>query len=223
MGVLLPLPVVSPENVGAFNEVNNELGETYGWDQLVDQIEVVFLGLTPEERSTAVIYTSNYGEAGAIEVIGSDRLPPPISGHNNYWLWGPGDRQGPIIGVGHVQSHLKLVCPQVTAVSMITNEAGIDNEENGATIWLCLNPDAPLSSAWDEVRHFDRRAAFPRSDSIRVGQLPRRTHRSCPHLQRSSRLYRPLKSRGCGLSSSRFSGFQISRRSSPKAKPRRSL
>jgi hypothetical protein len=47
--------------------------------------------LPPEDQEKAAIFTSNYGEAGAIHFYGRDYgLPEPISGHNNYWMWGPG-------------------------------------------------------------------------------------------------------------------------------------
>jgi hypothetical protein len=37
------------------------------------------------------IFTGYYGEAGALDVLGSaDHLPPVLSGHNTFWMWGPG-------------------------------------------------------------------------------------------------------------------------------------
>ena len=37
------------------------------------------------------VFTGYYAEAGALDVLGSaDRLPPVLSGHNAYWMWGPG-------------------------------------------------------------------------------------------------------------------------------------
>jgi len=48
--------------------------------------------LPREEQERACIVTANYGEAGAIDFFGPALgLPPARSGHNNYWLWGPGD------------------------------------------------------------------------------------------------------------------------------------
>jgi hypothetical protein len=39
-----------------------------------------------------VIYTANYGEAGAINELGrADGLPTAVSGHNTDWWWGPGN------------------------------------------------------------------------------------------------------------------------------------
>jgi hypothetical protein len=64
--------------------------DMHGWEQLSDRVEAVAASLPEAERGEVVIFTSNYGEAGAIEYFGRGRgLPPVASGHNNYWLWGP--------------------------------------------------------------------------------------------------------------------------------------
>ena len=48
-----------------------------------------------EDRAKACVFGQNYGEAGAIEYFARDLdLPPAISGHNSYWLWGPGRLHG---------------------------------------------------------------------------------------------------------------------------------
>ena len=155
IGLFLALPVVPPASVGAFNEVNGGLGETYGWPELVDQVEAVYLAVPQAQRAEAVIFTSNYGQAGAIEILGEGRLPRPISGHNSYWSWGTSESTGPIIGVGWVDEPLRSICPQVDRVGVITNTAGLENDEYGTSIWLCTEPTVPLANIWDDVRHFD--------------------------------------------------------------------
>ncbi len=69
--------------------------DRFGWQQEVDIVQRAFETLSPEDRKRVCIYGSNYGEAGAIDFLGhlqakgtQDALPPAISGHNNYWLWG---------------------------------------------------------------------------------------------------------------------------------------
>ncbi len=43
-----------------------------------------------KERAKTGILASNYGQAGAIDVLGAKYgLPSAISGHQNYWFWGP--------------------------------------------------------------------------------------------------------------------------------------
>lgn len=155
LGLFLALPIVPPASVGAFNEVNGELGETYGWPELVDQVEAVYLAIPQPRRSEAVIFTSNYGQAGAIEILGDGRLPQPVSGHNSYWSWGTSESTGPIIGVGWVDESLRRICPQIDRVGTITNPAGLGNDEYGTALWLCADPTFPLAEIWEDVRHYD--------------------------------------------------------------------
>src|SRR5438309_3064626 len=50
----------------------------------------VYRNLPPEVQSRTAIFGQNYGQAGAIDLFGPKYgLPPAISGHQNYFLWGP--------------------------------------------------------------------------------------------------------------------------------------
>ncbi|MEX2115371.1 MAG: glycosyltransferase family 39 protein [Bacteroidota bacterium] len=77
---------------------NKELAELpqfyadmFGWEELAATVITVNGNLSPDEKKRSVIYTQNYGEAGAIEFFGkSYGITRVISGHNNYYLWGPG-------------------------------------------------------------------------------------------------------------------------------------
>jgi len=76
--------------------------DMHGWRALTDRVEAVVASLTADERTAVVIFTANYGEAGALQYFGRERdLPPVASSHNNYWLWGDaGWTGGPVITVG---------------------------------------------------------------------------------------------------------------------------
>ena len=113
-------------------------------------------GLPATDRDRAVVITGNYGEAGAVDVLGPDAgLPPAWSGHNNYWLWGPPPGEGPIIGVGGVGEVLARICPGLEQVGTISNPYGVDNEEAGLPLWLCLDPAGTLAGIWESVRHYN--------------------------------------------------------------------
>jgi hypothetical protein len=67
--------------------------DMFGWENLAAVVAGVYKSLPAEEQSRCAIYCSNYGEAGAVDFFGRKYdLPGAISGHNNYWLWGPGKR-----------------------------------------------------------------------------------------------------------------------------------
>ena len=50
----------------------------------------VYNSLPPDVRAKTAIFGQNYGQAGAIDLFGPKYgLPPAISGHQSYFLWGP--------------------------------------------------------------------------------------------------------------------------------------
>src|SRR5262249_10090286 len=68
-----------------------------GWDRMVDQIGQVYDTLSPDDRAKVAVFVGNYGEAGAIALLGRSRGMVAISSHNNYWLWGPQGRTGEVL------------------------------------------------------------------------------------------------------------------------------
>lgn len=72
--------------------------DMFGWEELTALVARAYERLTPEERRRARVFGQNYGEAGAIDVLGKRYgLPAAISGHNSYWLWGGGDWDGGVL------------------------------------------------------------------------------------------------------------------------------
>jgi 4-amino-4-deoxy-L-arabinose transferase-like glycosyltransferase len=154
VSVLIGLPVLPAERLGPVLAVNTEAGEQVGWPQLADQVADVWRQIPAEARPTAVIFTANYGQAGAIERYGPERgLPKPYSGHMSYADWGPppDTMTGPVVLVGRPRDAAFTGC-QVIARN--DNSAGVDNEEQGAPIALCAGPVAPWSQVWPQLRRF---------------------------------------------------------------------
>lgn len=155
VGMLIGLPLAPVTSVPTF-DATGELGETVGWPELIDQVTAVYESIPARERPRAVILTSSYGEAGAVDVLGAERrLPPAVSGHNNYYLWGPPESHGAIVGVGQVSSALDLVCSEYDQVATISNPYGVENEEAGLPIYLCLEPERQLADYWQSIKHFN--------------------------------------------------------------------
>jgi Dolichyl-phosphate-mannose-protein mannosyltransferase len=70
--------------------------DRFGWQEEVDQVSRIYHSLSPEDQKKVGIFGSNYGEASAINFLGHD-LPQAISGHNNYFLWGPNGATGEVM------------------------------------------------------------------------------------------------------------------------------
>ena len=62
-------------------ENNGDLREEIGWDDLVRTVAGIRDSLPAEQRENVGESVRNYGEQGAIEILGpAYHLPPPISG-----------------------------------------------------------------------------------------------------------------------------------------------
>jgi hypothetical protein len=66
------------------------LADRLGWRELAATVGEVYWALTPAEQRNAVILSTNYGEAGALELYGPELgLPPVVATHNSFHTWGP--------------------------------------------------------------------------------------------------------------------------------------
>ena len=69
---------------------SSDLGDTIGWPQLTRAVAAQDTALVRAGQPPTSIFTGSYGEAGALEVLGTaDHLPPVLPGQNAYWMWGP--------------------------------------------------------------------------------------------------------------------------------------
>lgn len=64
--------------------------DQFGWEEIVAETSLAWNRLSPEERGGCGIFAQDYGQAGAIDFLGRRYgLPPALSGHQTYFLWGP--------------------------------------------------------------------------------------------------------------------------------------
>ena len=84
---LIALPFFPVSVASKLRGVDQEVVETYGWPQFTAQVAAATRGLPAD----TVVFTSNYGEAGAFARFGPALgLHLPIaSAHNGYGYWGP--------------------------------------------------------------------------------------------------------------------------------------
>ena len=126
-----------------------------GWQQQVDVVAGVFQSLPADDRPKVAILTRNYGQAGAIEYFGpSYGLPRPISGHNNYYLWGPQQYTGEVvITVGIPIEKLQPLFQHIELAATIRNDYAIP-EENNLPIYICREPKMTLQKAWPSLKFY---------------------------------------------------------------------
>jgi 4-amino-4-deoxy-L-arabinose transferase-like glycosyltransferase len=132
------------------------LAGRFGWDTIAQTVAKVYNDLPEDERAKACIFTANYGEASALDVLGSRYgLPAVISGHNNFFLWGPDGCDGEVmILVGVRRSDVTSAFGRVNQVATVPCEYCEPLEQN-LPVLIARQPRAPLASLWKRVKHFD--------------------------------------------------------------------
>src|SRR5262249_17229486 len=64
--------------------------DQFGWKEMAKVVGAGYFKLPSGERDSCAIFGQNYGQAGAIDFFGAKMgLPPALSGHQNYYYWGP--------------------------------------------------------------------------------------------------------------------------------------
>uniref|UniRef100_UPI0007A3DECC glycosyltransferase family 39 protein n=1 Tax=Nocardia sienata TaxID=248552 RepID=UPI0007A3DECC len=149
--LFLPVLPVTALRDSPILALNYDAGETVGWPRFTDRIAEARARLAPD----AEILTANYGEAAAIERFGASYgLPVPHSGHNAYWWWGPPADSRPVLTVGLTRAEVARFCADSApeAAGRIDNGLGIDNDEQGAALYVCRTLRAPWAQLWPAQR-----------------------------------------------------------------------
>ncbi|GAA2627471.1 glycosyltransferase family 39 protein [Streptomyces vastus] len=152
------LPVLPQSALAVPMALNKEQGEQVGWPALADAASEGWSGIPAREQARAVIFTQNYGEAGALDRYGPARgLPKPYSGHMSYADWGPppNSADGPVLLVRQEDARdIERYFTGCRQVAQVDNGHGVENEEQDAAIVLCSGTTQPWSGLWPSLRHY---------------------------------------------------------------------
>lgn len=132
------------------------LADRFGWEQQVALIARVYDSLPPNEQRVACIFTENYGEAGALVQFG-DRyhLPPAISGHNAFYLWGPEGCSGQVLITINIDPQDAAQGYGSVTLAARTSCAACVDFENHAPILILRQPKESITVLWSQARHYD--------------------------------------------------------------------
>jgi hypothetical protein len=151
---LLPVDMIGDTPIPAINQGTRD---QIGWPTYTRQVAGVYRDLPAEQAANAVIITSNYGEAGALDRYGEQYdLPEIYSGHNELHRYGPPpDEATTIIAVGLRLPEIRDRFERCDEAATLDNEVGIDNKEQDRIVAVCHNPRQPWSTLWPEFHHID--------------------------------------------------------------------
>ena len=86
----LPFKVPRTEHSHMSAALPQHYADQFGWEEMTAMTAQAWSRIKPEERPDCGIFAQDYGQAGAIDFFGRRYgLPPALSGHQTYFLWGP--------------------------------------------------------------------------------------------------------------------------------------
>ena len=171
IAILLPiiLPVLPPAKILAYqqrlhlqppkmeNGATAPLSQYYAdmldWRQKADLLAAAWYSLPQAERAQAVIYTENYGDASAVNVYRPDG-PEAISGHQNYFFWGPRTYTGSVMIVfGESRRTLETNFDSVVEFTQDANPY-LEPYERGP-VFICRGLHENLQALWPKVKNWE--------------------------------------------------------------------
>jgi hypothetical protein len=130
--------------------------DQFGWEQMVGSVAHVYHHLRPEDEKRAAIFCENYGEAGAIDFFGPKLgLPPAISGHQNYFLWGPRDWTGEVMLVLDTNDNdERELFASVEDLGQVVSSPWAMPFERRRHIYLCRDLKMSVREFWPHVKNW---------------------------------------------------------------------
>jgi hypothetical protein len=145
-----------PTETHDLGKLPQQYADMFGWPEMAAVVASVYDRVPPEERPKCAIFGQNYGEAGAIDFFGARYgLPKAISGHQNYFLWGPRDYTGEcMIVIGDRREVLESIFDRVELAGVTHHDYAMPYENN-LPIWLCRGfKRGSLRELWPGVKHW---------------------------------------------------------------------
>ena len=158
VGRILPIPRSTMQTEhGRYSPLPEDWADMHGWPQLASTVATIYYALPAQERDQAAIVASNYGEAAAIDFFGPTYgLPPAISGHNNYWLWGTHGYSGNVVidVNGDCGRHDFPGLFRNARTVAHFNSSWVISYERDIPISVCAGITQPLAKLWPRLRNY---------------------------------------------------------------------
>ena len=157
IALVVPLASTGPLRDFALKR-NGDLREEFGWDSLVRTVAQIRDSLPPDQQAHLGITTGNYGEYGAIEILGAAyNLPQPIGTTNSEYLRGyPSPQPTTLIVIGLRREQADKIFTGCRLAAHNGNTEGLKNEESQdhPDIFVCGPPRLPWPDLWKDHQNF---------------------------------------------------------------------
>ena len=131
------------------------MADRFGWREMAEEVARVYRSLPPEDRAKAAIFGQSYGEAGAIDLFGPRLgLPPAISGHLTYYLWGPRGYTGEVmIVLDDDRKTLEKLFRDVRLAGHVSHPYAMPSES--FDVFVCRGLRMPMAELWPRVKKYE--------------------------------------------------------------------
>jgi len=145
-------PRVETHRLGPLPQI---FADQFGWEEMTATVAQVYHSLPPDIRSKTAIFGQNYGQAGAIDFFGPKYgLPPAISSHQSYFLWGPRGYTGEsVIVMDDRQERLEALFTSVRKVAHVSHPYSMPYEH--FDVFYCQGMHPPLTEVWPRLKNWD--------------------------------------------------------------------
>jgi hypothetical protein len=117
-------------------------------------VHAALAALPPDLRARTWVFAANYGEAAAVDVL-APNAHPTLSGHNQYWLWGPRGYDGTsILDINGNLDDDRKACRDAHVVATFSAPYVMPYEDD-APIILCSGLRLSAEALWRRVKHFE--------------------------------------------------------------------
>ena len=159
VGTVLVAPSTLPLLPAAsLHKVNGatSIADGIGWPQLTADVAAQDAALTRAGRPPTSIFTGAYAEAGALDLYGGPyHLPPVISGHNTFWLWGPGAASDQTVLYVDAAGQLTPYFANCHQLATYNPPDQVTNDWNDLAIGVCTDPAGSWKALWPRMKHYD--------------------------------------------------------------------
>ena len=158
-GTVVTVPIALPLlPIASLHKVSGtaNIADGIGWPQLTAEVAAQDAALTRAGQPPTSIFTGADAEAGALEVYGGPyHLPPVISGHNTFWLWGPGDASDTTVLYVDGPGQLWLYFASCRQLAVYNPPDQVKNNWNDLAIGVCTGPSGPWKTLWPHLKHYN--------------------------------------------------------------------
>lgn len=136
---------------GTVHPLPQDYADMLGWEEMTRITKKAYDSV--QNKEAVIIYAENYGQAGAISVIGKKYgLPEALSFHDSYQYWIPRKFEQKITGVIYINDELgedvKELFSDIIEVGRITNPYA---REYGTRVYLCSKPLRSFNEFYYEI------------------------------------------------------------------------